>query len=150
MPPSDKQPESVIRYLTRLLAALALQAGGELRIPLKAVRLVSAEGNRQALLEDTNIESDELVLRFGSKNSAVYPVEPEPVCDSPKPRSVSPQTNQPAPVPPSKPVTGRPPFTDQQLAEIELKARRMRAAAAMKRGREQANSLEVSDLNFPD
>src|ERR1035441_4706332 len=38
------------------------------------------------------------------------------------------QTN-PVPVPPLKPVTGRPPFTDQQLAEIELKARRMRAAA---------------------
>ena len=148
MPPVDKQPESVIRYLTRLLAALTLQAGGELKIPRKFIRGVEEEGSRQALLEDTNCDSDEIVLRYGSKNSAVYPVELEP-CDSPKPRSVSPQTN-PVPVPPLKPVTGRPPFTDQQLAEIELKARRMRAAAAMKRGREQANSLEVSDLNFPD
>src|ERR1035441_686588 len=126
MPPSDKQPESVIRYLTRLLAALTLQAGGELKIPRKFIRGVEEESCRQALLEDTDRISDELVLRYGSKNSAVYPVEPEP-CDSPKPRSVSPQTNPVPPVPPLKPVTGRPPFTDQQLAEIELKARRMRA-----------------------
>src|ERR1039457_6456547 len=100
MPPTDTAPASVIRYLTRLLAALAVQAGGELRIPLKAVRMVASEDNRQALLEDTNIETDELVLRFGSKLSAVYPVDHEPCLDSPKPRSVT-SASQPSPQVPS-------------------------------------------------
>ena len=150
MPPADTTPQSVNRYFKRLLAALALQAGGELRIPQKFIREVMAENNPQGLFEDTNTESDELVIRFGTKNSAVYTVEPEP-CDSPKPRSATSPTTPPLQPPDGPPkVTGRPPLTEQQLAEIEVKARRMRAAAQMKRAREQANSLEVSELNFPD
>src|SRR5580700_11374162 len=125
MPPVDTQPQSVVRYLTRLLTALCIERGGELRIPLKAIREVAAETSRQMLVEDTNLESDELVLRFGTKNSAVFPVEPE--CPSPRPTLVPNQTSQ-STLNPSSPQA-RQPLTDEQLKALELvnRYRRMKA-----------------------
>src|SRR5579872_5201739 len=91
MPPLDTSPPSVVRYLTRLLTALCLERGGELRIPLKGVRVLEQEPTRQMLIEDTNVETDELVLRFGTKHSAVFPVDSECV----KTSATTPQTSQP-------------------------------------------------------
>lgn len=151
MPPIDTTPQSQIRYFTRIIAALVIQAGGELRVPQKFMREVAAESSRQGLFEDSDARADEIVLRFGSKNSAVYPVEPDTPCDSPKPRSVTPQTLSPqvSVDPSSRPMTGRPPMTDQQLALVEEKVRKARVAARMKNARGQANSSEISELNFP-
>ena len=152
MPPTDTSPQSVNRYFKRLLAALTLQAGGELRIPQKFIRQVLDESSPQALFEDYNAETDETVLRFGTKNSAVFTIEPEP-CDSPKLRSVTSQTIPPSSPPPpdlsAQTPRGRPPLTEQQLGAIAQKVRQMQIQAAMKRGREQATSSEASDVNFP-
>ena len=77
MPPSDTTPQSTIRYLTRILAALAKSHGGELRVKRRLLRQVEDETSRQVLLEDLDSKKDEIVLRFGSKHSAIYPVEAE-------------------------------------------------------------------------
>ena len=152
MPPTDTTPQSQIRYFKRIIAALVVQANGELRIPQKFMRQVASESSPQGLFEDTNTDSDELVLRFGTKNSAVYTVEPEP-CASPtlrSPTSVSPQSYPPNDDPsPPRNTMGRPPLTEQQLAVMEMKVKRARAAARMRSGREPANSSETSELNFP-
>ena len=145
MPPIDTTPPSVVRYLTRLLAALALQAGGELRVPLKFVREVNDETGRQALIEDTNTDSDELVLRFGSKHSAVYPVEPEP-CASIK-SVISPPSSQPLKSDISPTV--RPPLTELQLLNIERTAKAKRVQSVLKREQQQRDSSSQSEVNFP-
>src|ERR1035441_1310170 len=117
MPPSDSSLESRYRYANRLLAALTLQAGGELRIPMKFVRTIEQEDKRQALMEDSNFDSQEIVLSLFTKHAALYPIEPEPCLDSPKPRSVT-SASQPSPqVPSSSPppsTTGRPPLSEDQ------------------------------------
>lgn len=113
MPPLDTSPQSVIRYFTRLLSALTLQAGGELRIPMKFVREISSVDARQALLEDTNTESDELVLRFGTKHSAVYPVE------SDKWPSSSTASPPPQPARPESPQQVREPLTVERLQKLQ-------------------------------
>ena len=103
MPPRDNTPESINRYLTRILAALAKGNGGELRIKRKLLREVEDETSRQVLLEDLDTKHDEIVLRFGSKHSAIYPVEAESF--QPRPQSQP----QPAPQPAALPVTPSPP-----------------------------------------
>ena len=152
MPPADNSIEAKYRYANRLLAALTLQAGGELRIPMKFIRSIEEENGRQALMEDSNFETQELVLSLFTKHAAFYPVESE-CLDSPKPRSVTSQTIPPSSPPPpdlsAQPPRGRPPLTEQQLGAIAQKVRQMQIQAAMKRGREQATSSEASDVNFP-
>jgi len=140
MPPIDTQPQSVIRYLTRLLAALSLQAGGELRIPMEFVRKIEDESNRQALLEDTDTKKDELVLRFGTKHSAVYPVEPD-LCDSPKLQS--PTSNL-------KKLNNRPPMTLEELQKLERTIAAKKAAVILRSERQQQASSNPLELNFPD
>lgn len=137
MPPPDKTPESQLRYFLRLLAAIVSEGGNELRIPLSALRKLDADGNRQALLEDTDLTSDELVLRFGTKNSAMYPVEPE--CQTRPQSPPSPQPQAPSPAlsrreqsqPPLHPGV-RKPLSVQDLARAELKLRKLRLAAQLK------------------
>ena len=143
MPPVDTQPQSVVRYLTRLLTAVVIHNGGELRIPLKAIREVAEESSRQMLVEDTNVESDELVLRFGSKHSAVYPVEPE--CLSPKPISPSNQTSAPISNPSSPQV--RPPLTDEQERALEMLARYRRIKARIKKQPPEGSVLGRNELS---
>lgn len=142
MPPVDTQPQSIIRYFTRLLAALTIQAGGELRIPQKFVREVSEEESRQALLEDTNTETDELVLRFGTKHSAVYPVESEK-CASPKLQS---PTISPVPSRPEVSPSVRPPLTEQDLLSIEKRAKAQRLKIQL-RNEAQQNETEQERLS---
>src|ERR1035438_7657232 len=148
MPPSDTSPQSVNRYFKRLLAALVIQAGGELRIPQKFIRQVTEESSPQALFEDSNIEEGTLVLRYGTKNSAVYTVEPEPCTDSRKPQSPTSQID-PLNQPKNPALKGRPPLTEEQLAKVEQAARRMRANAILKRSIRPENSSETSEPNFP-
>jgi len=149
MPPTDTTPQSQIRYFKKLLAALVIQAGGELRIPQKFIREVASETSPQGLFEDSDTPADELVLRFGSKLSAVYTVEPEP-CASPTPRSpTSPQPSPQVVDPLSRPTAGRPPLTDEKLAQMERAIMQRRARIRMKHAQEQNNSSETSELNFP-
>lgn len=138
MPPSDTSPQSTIRYLTRILAALAKGAGGELRIKRKMLRQVEDETSRQVLLEDLDSKKDEIVLRFGSKHSAIYPVEAET-------SNQSLQTAQPArtQAPPPQPSPQVPrdvkspqsalPFTEEQLARAERVIAKQKTLLAIRR-----------------
>lgn len=144
MPPTDKSDQSVIRYLTRLLAAQALDAGGVLRISLKSIRQIESEGSRQMLCEDTDIAADELVLRFGSKHSAVYPVEPES-CASPKPQSPTQRTTDQN----SSPSVTLP-KTVEELQKLERTVKARKAAAILLSAQRQRASSNPSELNFPD
>jgi len=150
MPPVDTAPASVNRYLTRLLAAMCLQAGGELRIPLKAIRAVAEEDARQALLEDTDTKKDELVLRFGSKHSAVYPVEADNVCPaSPKaPSSIPPSSPTPSGRPEPSPVS-RPPLSLEELGRLERVIKAKRARASLQREQQQQDLLSQLEQNSP-
>lgn len=131
MPPTDPSPEANLRHLRRLLGAICLQNGGEYHIECKHLRDIEESGARQALIEDT--VNDRIVLRFGSKHSAVYILEPE--CLTTKNSNASaPSSNQtviPLPVSPGKPMVQKP-LTDDQLARAERKVRAARIALRMK------------------
>jgi Sec-independent protein translocase protein TatA len=138
MPPSSTTPEAINRYLTRILAALAKRAGGELRIPRKALRQVEDETSRQVLLEDLDSKRDEIVLRFGSKHSAIYPVESE--TSNPSSQTVQQQrTPAPTPQPSPPPAKNAPqsvlPFTEEQLAKAEREISRQKQVLAIRRER---------------
>lgn len=144
MPPSDTTPQATIRYLTRILAALSKAAGGELRIKRKLLRQVEDETSRQVLLEDLDSRKDEIVLRFGSKHSAIYPVESEtskqPVQTAQQPPQVQtpPSPSPQRPRDPSAPQSALP-FTDEQLARAETKISQMRTINQMRRERPPAS-----------
>lgn len=142
MPPVGNTPQDNVRYLTKILAAFVQQAGGELRIGQKFLRTVAEESSRQALFEDTDTKKDELVLRFGSKHSAIYPIEPEcRVPEQPASRVQSqPQTPANLPSQPANP--GRAPMTESDLARIETKIRQMRAAAAIRAQQQRSQTGE--------
>lgn len=132
MLPLDTSPQSRLEYLTRMLSALCVQSGGELRIPGKIVRELEQAEARQAMFYDENLTTDEIVLRFGTKNAAVFPVEP---CRKPK-ESVSPQP-QSTQTQTSPPMDGKPqvrkPWTEERLAAAEKKIRAARIVAQMRR-----------------
>lgn len=144
MPPPDNSPASVVRYLTRLLAALTVQSGGELHIPLRAIRAIELESSRQMLSEDTDVKKDELVLRFGTKHSAVYPVEgecktqPTPVQNA-STASIQP-TGQTAP-------TVRPPLSPSEEAKLELALRAKRMKRRIVQQQAQRNADAQNDLS---
>ena|ERR1700691_2978629 len=149
MPPSDSSEKAQIRYFLRILAALTQQVGGELHIPLKDIRGVADENSPQLLTEDTDIEKDELVLRFGSKHSAVYPIAPE-ICDSPKPLS----TNQPLPSAPNgrkeNNPTSRLPLSVEELQKLERKVSSLKAQAILRSEQRQRDSLNPLEQSFRD
>ena len=149
MPPIDRSLESQNRYFLRLLAAVALERGGELRIPMAIIRRLE-EDPRQALFEDSNSQTDELILRFGTKHSAMYPVEPLACQPEAKPQ---PQTQieptQPSTVPPApsgNPNRQRLPLSLDQLAAAEKKLRQVRMAAQLKIARQQESERELADI----
>ena len=72
---------------------------GELRIKRHLLRQVEDETSRQVLLEDLDSKKDEIVLRFGSKHSAIYPVEAESSNQSSQTAK-----SQPSPAPPPQPI----------------------------------------------
>lgn len=131
----NKSP-AMTDYLTRILAALVRDNGGELRIPLRSIRAIADSESRQMLVEDTNVESDELVLRFGTKHSAVYPVEPE--CKTP-----STQPTEPNAKPPSSPVV-RPPLSPAEELKLEatLRAKRVKRTLGQQRAEESQRQRE--------
>ena len=128
MPPVGTTP---LQYLTRLLAALVRQSGGELRIKSRFLREVTSESARQALFEDTDAKKDEIVLRFGSKDSAIYPVEPECRANGQPAQTQQPVTAATMTGEPSSP--GRVMLSDADLAKMELKIRKMRTAHALRK-----------------
>ena len=148
MPPSDSSPQAVNRYLTRILAALSKAAGGELRIKRKLLRQVEDETSRQVLLEDLDSRRDEIVLRFGSKHSAIYPVESEkasserisqtttsPISAQPNPSGQLQPQASPSPVSRTDTVNPRSslPFTEEQLSRAERKISQLKNLAAIRR-----------------
>jgi hypothetical protein len=144
MPPTSTDDRSVRLYLTRLLGALCLELGGEIHIPLKTLRQIADSDSRQLLVEETDLEADELVLRFGSRHSAIYPIEPEQAWAStttPFSRAVA-TSPQPLPAGPSVMVPGQPPppqaqvrapLTDEDLAKIERRIQNLRVTQMLKR-----------------
>lgn len=125
MPPTGKNPQDVINWLTTLLSALAQKHKGELRISRKLIRKVQDAGLRQVLLED--LQNDDIVLRFGSKHSAIYPVEPE--CHEAQP--VQAKTASP----PANP--GRQPMSNEELGQLARKLYREKQVAALRKEQSQ-------------
>lgn len=132
MPPPDTAPQSVVRYLTRLLTAICIHNGGELRIPRYAIRQVEESTARQMLCEDTNTETDELVLRFGTKHSAVYPVEPECLSQKPNQPSVQPNVQPQTFGIPQPQAKSRRPLSEAELEKMERAVRAAKIAARVK------------------
>lgn len=143
MPPSSTGPLALSQYLTKLIAAMCLERGGELRIRRSKIREVDEEGAPQMLVEDSDTETDELVLRFGSKHSAVYPVTPE--CRTQRPNS---ETISPPTLNPSSPQS-RPPLTEDQLAALEMvnKLRKVKAQQSRVRDTRQSDLSEILGQN---
>lgn len=130
MPPVGTTPQ---QYLTRMLAALIVQNGGELRIKSKFMREVMRESERQAIFEDTDAKKDEIVLRFGSKDSTLYAIEPECRANGQPEPKVRTQPQTAATIPAEPAPQGRLALTDQDLANMEVKIRKIRVASQMKR-----------------
>ena len=168
MPPSSTTPAATIQYLTRLLSALVLEHKGELRISQKLLRRLDEPAARQVLLEDIDLQKDEIVLRFGSKHSAIYPVEPQggsdasapPICQpttQPQPQTTSSQPPQPVSPPTHLPPRAknvqvpidqpqvRPPLTDAQIARAERTLHQIKTARAIVRKQPHATSSSPSD-----
>jgi len=140
MPPSDPSPQSRERYFLRLLAAIARRNNGELRIKESELAEVAGAGARQALFEDFDSKRQEIVLRFGSKLSAVYPFDGEGASTQPCPVP----TAQPQPSitssestitasPLKSPLKHRLPLTDLELRNLEVKGARLSMAAKIRR-----------------
>jgi len=140
MPPVDQTPQSVIRYLTRLLCALADHSPkGELRIKQSHLNELAGEGSERALFETFDAKSREVVLQFRPKSLATYLIE-EPQCPSTPQTIPMSQTT----IPPTLPkATVKPPLTDEQLARAENQIHRLKVARAIKNQRAQSsNPLE--------
>jgi hypothetical protein len=76
--PHDRGPMSLDAYLLRLLAAIVIDNGGELRI--KAQTVLNLEGT-PALIRTRDKKRDEIVLRFGLPDTETYFI---PDSNSPK------------------------------------------------------------------
>lgn len=140
MLPLDSSAQSRLEYLTRMLSALCVQAGGELRIPGKIVRELEQAEARQAMFYDENLTTDEIVLRFGTKNAAVFPVEP---CRKPK-ELVSPQPQSTKESIPGTPQS-RKPMSDQDLDRLEKKLNAAKVVIRMKREAKEQQLQELSE-----
>ena len=150
MPPSDPSPQSRERYFLRLLAALARRSGGELRIKQCDVDEVAGAGARQALFEDFDTKRGEIVLRFGSKLSAVYPFDGDGVqsqCPAPQafqtPSQEVPELTLTPPSPQS-PLKSRKPLTDSELRQLEIKGQRLAMAAKIRREQQERVRRQTS------
>lgn len=161
MPPVASDDKTVNRWYNRLLTALTIEFGGELHIPAATVRALEADDSRAVLVEEVNLETDDIVLRFFSKHTAVYPVESE-ACHSRMQSSLqtapqttgyassvsTPRPQPPAPAP-SPPAQVRAPLSDQELARIAKRVqqmqllRRLRTEQARRQQSEQDISSEI-------
>lgn len=151
MPPAEKSEVAKLRYFTRLIAAIVTDHGkaGELRVKKSTLDRLNGEPSRQALFEDFDTRRDELVLRFGSKLSAVYPFEGDgATCQNPKQQPAQPSTTSTAPdlfpltsEPTTFPPQSRPPLSDAELAAAERKAKQILAAVRIRKERQQSSSL---------
>jgi hypothetical protein len=131
---------------------------------MKTLKQLAGEGARQAIFEDTDTRRQEIVLRFGGRESAVYTIEPDTtlcpapavnpapapaVVNNPVPQSQS-QTRQypPAPVPIVRTRTEAGlPYTEEQLNRLDDQW-----AATMERRRQQARTVQAirRDRSHPD
>ena len=102
--PHDRSSMPLESYLHRLLCALVIEHGGELRI--KARSMMQIEPG-QALTRTRDRKRDEIVLRFGDVNTETYFVPQNP-SESPNKNPEEPQW---------QPQTGRIPATQPQLQE---------------------------------
>lgn len=147
MLPTDSSPQSRLEYISRLLAALCLQSGGELRIPSLAMQQLEQEPARQALFYDENLNTGEIVIRFGTRNSAVFPVEP---CKKTQPSQVVIDPSR-RPQPPAFPSQEsdqprvRKPMSDAELARAERKIKALRTVLQMRREQQEPQPEILSE-----
>jgi hypothetical protein len=149
MPPSDPSPQSRERYFLRLLAVLARRNNGELRIRQADVAEVAGAGARQALFEDFDSKRQEIVLRFGSKLSAVYPFDGDGAiqpCPAPQVSPTAATTQETAASLPQSSLKSRKPLTDSELRDLEVRGQRLAMAARIRREmQEKAKRQNSSD-----
>lgn len=170
MPPQlkdgDTPERAALRWMTRILAALAHQSkDGTVTISRRSLEAVSDVSERQALFEDRDNRGN-LVLRFGSKHSAVYPVESDTRWDDPReartnsrPRVETPSSaaSSPSPSPSPSPTDPQvvPPKTDQKIAQLEATIKKQQivnrvVAGAYQRERLKRQSLEGMLEGLPE
>lgn len=139
MPPTSPDPKQQLSYFIRLLAALCLQGGGSLTIDMAHLRAIDEDGSRQALVEETDCANDCVVLRYGSKHSAMYPVEPLS-----QPQTQPRATTQSSPVlsPNISPaVPPRKPLSVNELRAAERKIQQARMAAELRAERAASSQM---------
>jgi len=170
MPPTLRDNESVaaaeLRWVKRILAALALASkNNTLIIPRKYLDRISDTSERQAIFEDRDSRGN-IVLRFGSKHSAVYPVESETAWTTktqPAPQNVvvDPLSTTPPPSPPASttsfpdlPPQAIPPKSPAAVAALERRLQKQHLAnqiiaRQLRDEREKRLSLESLIENLP-
>lgn len=139
MPPADSSPEATIRYLTRLLSAIALRTRNqELRIPQALLSQLAGEGHARALFEDYDSKTEEVVLRFRSKSLATYLVEEPIACPTTAPLATT-----------STPGKSRLPLTDQQLSQVEQRIRKEQLLREIKRDQQESQQGAMGPSRQP-
>lgn len=136
MPPPTtiNDPAAVIRHLTRLLGALCVRSkGGELRISQEQIDALKAEEPARALFEYFDAKTGQAVLQFRHKALATYLVE-EKACQVSETKSTQPLPTQTQGLDnTSGSNQGRRPLTDEQLMDLEMKAKKARLARQFRR-----------------
>jgi hypothetical protein len=166
MPPQlhdgETREQAILRWMTRILAALAHQSKtGTIIVSRRSLDAVSDTVERQALFEDRDKRGN-LVLRFGSKHSAVYPVEsdsgkPDGKWEGPKEVRIDrsqPQVQSQLSPSPSEPQVV-PPKSSAREAQLEITLKRQQlankiVAGALQRERQKRQSLEGMLEGLPE
>lgn len=123
MPPSDNSPQATILYLSRLIAAIAMQfPDNEIRLHKTLLDEIAGSDGKRALFEDFDEKTEQIVLTYRPKSCATYLVE-----------GVSASTTQPTTTPTSTGQTrSRMPLTDEQIANLQRKLARETQYRAIK------------------
>ena len=128
MPPTDQNPVSVIRHLTRLLSAVAHSSSGQIRIPQTTMDMIVGGGDPKALFESYDYAKAEIVLEFRPKSLATYLVEEPKQCQPETTSGTQSSVTSHSDLPNSeKPGVARP-LSDDQLASAERMMNRIKAA----------------------
>jgi hypothetical protein len=143
MPLHDRGTAKLDAYLTRILAALAKKAGGELRISAAEIAVLD---ERVTLVRDFDEQTQEVVLRWGSPACEVYRVAGDAAWQT-TPRTVAPVAEPATPATPqTEPLRSGVP-DNEKLYKLETALLRRRVARLYRedqqaRAREEAEALK--------
>jgi len=165
MPPPDQSPAATIRYLTRLLAAIALQhPDSTIRIPQGHLdRIVGESAGKESrlLFEDYDDNAKEVVLRFRQQSLATYMIEdPRPSQQPTQSPTATPTETASSTVPPPSPTHSNSPgrstvnpmnplplaLSDSQLAKAEQIAHQERVRRQLQRERQSRSSSGLEGI----